>query len=180
MIRTRVGYAGGEKTNPTYYSLGNHSETIQIDYDPEIVSYEELLEVFWNNHSPTYPAPSDQYKSIIFYMNEEQKEAAELSMQKKQENSNQQILTEIRELNAFYLAEDYHQKYYLRQYQTIFREYARIYPDWQDFTNSTAVTKANGFVGGSSNPDTLEKLASDMGLSDVALAKMADIVKAHY
>ena len=180
MIRTRVGYAGGTKTNPTYYSLGTHSETIQIDYDPEIISYEELLEVFWNSHSPTYQSSTDQYKSIIFYLNEEQKTIAEMSLQKRQEITNLKIVTEIRELKNFYLAEDYHQKYYLRQYPDIYREYLQYYPDWQDFTNSAAVTKTNGFVGGNSSPDELEKISQYLGLSGSALKKLAGIVEAYY
>jgi len=53
VIRTRVGYAGGSTNNPTYYNLGDHSETVQIDYDPTRISYEELLEVFWDSHNPT-------------------------------------------------------------------------------------------------------------------------------
>lgn len=71
MIRTRVGYAGGSKENPTYYSLGDHSETIQIDYDPTQISYGQLLEVFWNSHNPTYEPWSRQYMSIIFYHSED-------------------------------------------------------------------------------------------------------------
>ena len=72
MIRTRVGYAGGTQVNPTYYDLDGHSEAVQIDYDPDRISYEKLLEVFWDNHDATYPAFSIQYKSVAFFNNEEQ------------------------------------------------------------------------------------------------------------
>ncbi len=78
VIRTRVGYAGGEKENPTYQDLGNHTETTQIDYDSEEISYEELLEKFWEFHDYT-EKKKDQYKSVIFYHDEEQKEKAEAS-----------------------------------------------------------------------------------------------------
>ena len=67
MIRTRVGYAGGTTNNPTYRALGDHAETIQVDYDPTQISYEELLEAFWTSHSPTSRPWSRQYASIIFY-----------------------------------------------------------------------------------------------------------------
>ncbi|MDD1711004.1 MAG: peptide-methionine (S)-S-oxide reductase, partial [Methanoregulaceae archaeon] len=81
MIRTRVGYAGGDSVNPTYHDIDGHSETIQIDYDPTLISYEGLLGVFWDSHNPTTPSLSRQYMSIIFYPNEEQRVLAVESKQ---------------------------------------------------------------------------------------------------
>ena len=75
-MRTRVGYAGGEKKNPTYHSLGDHTETIQIDYDPKQISYAKLLEVFWRSHDPLSRSCSRQHKAAVFYHNEEQKRLA--------------------------------------------------------------------------------------------------------
>ncbi len=65
-VRTRVGYAGGTLANPTYYNLGDHTETIEMDYDPDVITYTELLAIFWNSHDPTSPSYSRHYKSIIF------------------------------------------------------------------------------------------------------------------
>ena len=79
MVRTRVGYAGGTKENPTYTSLGDHSEAIRIDYDPTRISYAELLEIFWQSHNCTSRAYSRQYMSIILYHDEEQRKLAEES-----------------------------------------------------------------------------------------------------
>ena len=79
MVRTRVGYTGGTKKNPTYYSLGNHTETLQIDYDPTQLSYEALLALFWDSHNPTNRAWSAQYKAAIFAHNAEQVALAEAS-----------------------------------------------------------------------------------------------------
>ena len=76
MVRTRVGYAGGTKKNPTYHDLGDHSETVQMDYDPTVISYTKLLDVFWDSHDPSLPSDSKQYMSIIFYHNDKQKELA--------------------------------------------------------------------------------------------------------
>ncbi|MDZ7761250.1 MAG: peptide-methionine (S)-S-oxide reductase [Desulfovermiculus sp.] len=67
MVRTRVGYSGGKKPNPTYHDLGDHTETLQVDYDPEAVSYPKLLEVFWESHSPEQSALSRQYMAAVFY-----------------------------------------------------------------------------------------------------------------
>ena len=77
MVRTRVGYAGGTTDNPTYYKIGDHSETIQIDYDPSVISYRQLLDVFWNGHNCTLRSPTRQYMSIVFYHNEQQRQLAE-------------------------------------------------------------------------------------------------------
>ena len=64
MIRTRVGYAGGTKKNPAYHNLGDHTETIQIDYDPTKISFEKLLETFWDSHNPAQRSWSRQYMSV--------------------------------------------------------------------------------------------------------------------
>ena len=114
MIRTRVGYAGGTEPNPTYRNVGSHSETIQIDFDPEIVSYDELLDVFWAANAAYLSPFSRQYNSIIFYHDEEQKLMAEESYQKRLEGRSNTVLTEIIPYKEFTLAELYHQKYYLQ------------------------------------------------------------------
>lgn len=75
MVQTVVGYAGGEKENPIYEDLGDHTETVEITYDPKQISYEELLAYFWRRHDPTAKQKT-QYKSIIFYHDEAQKKAA--------------------------------------------------------------------------------------------------------
>ena len=71
-----MGYSGGETLYPTYRSMGDHSESIQIDYDPARISYEELLEIFWKNHNPTQRAWRRQYMSAIFYHNANQHQLA--------------------------------------------------------------------------------------------------------
>ena len=74
----RVGYCGGKKKSPTYHSIGNYTETIQIEYDAKVISYEDLLKTFWRSHTPVGPyTPSTQYMSVIFYHNMAQKKAAE-------------------------------------------------------------------------------------------------------
>jgi peptide-methionine (S)-S-oxide reductase len=115
------GYAGGTKVNPTYKEVctGNtgHAEVIQITYDPMLISYEKLLETFWEAHDPTTmnsqgPDHGTQYRSIILYSCEAQKAEAEKSKAKAQKQFRQRIVTEIVPLKQFYPAEDYHQEYY--------------------------------------------------------------------
>jgi len=172
VIRTRVGYAGGSKDNPTYYNLGDHTETVQIDYDPTIISYEELLEVFWSSHNPARPSLSVQYKSIIFYHDDEQKRLALESKSRREAELNKPILTEIVPYSRFYLAEDYHQKYYLNNVPDLKKEMAAIYPDVNDFVNSTAVARVNGYVGGNGDIEILRQEIDGYGLSSAAKQRL--------
>jgi peptide-methionine (S)-S-oxide reductase len=165
VIRTRVGYAGGSTNNPTYYNLGDHSETVQIDYDPTRISYEELLEVFWDSHNPTTQPWSRQYMSIIFYHNEDQRSVALASLQRKEASLGQDILTEAIPFSEFYLAEDYHQKYYLQQYPDLFSEYTAIYPEIGQLISSTAVARVNGYLGSFGKLESLENQVNSFGLS---------------
>lgn len=117
---TAVGYSGGNMKNPTYENVctdtTNHAEVVQIDYDPKQVSYEQLLDVFWSNHDPTTmnrqgPDTGTQYRSVIFYHNEEQKKGAIASREKQQKKFKNKIVTEIFPAQPFYHAEEYHQRY---------------------------------------------------------------------
>ena len=123
VVSTAVGYTGGNKDNPTYEEVcaGNtgHAEAIEVLYDPLQISYTELLNVFWRNIDPTtlnrqFADAGTQYRTAIFYHNEEQKQSAESSKQEMESsgNYNDPIVTEITPASAFYKAEDYHQKYY--------------------------------------------------------------------
>jgi len=118
---TKVGYTGGKTKNPTYEKVCSnqtgHAEVIQITYDPQEVNYEQLLEIFWEIHDPTQlnrqgPDIGTQYRSAIFYHNEEQKNIAEESRNKQQQKYDEKITTEISPIKEFYLAEEYHQKYF--------------------------------------------------------------------
>lgn len=164
VIRTRVGYAGGAKKNPTYHRLGGHTETIQIEYTPEQISYKELMDIFWNNHDPTQ-LKSTQYMSIIFFHDEDQEKIARKSKEKVQEEYSRNVKTDIRPISKFYLAEDYHQKYHLSRNKKIYKAYTQIYPDMKDFTNSTAVARINGYISGRGTLDSEEDLKS-LGLSE--------------
>ena len=164
-MRTRVGYAGGSKADPTYRDLGDHSETIQIDYDPTLISYQELLDVFWSSHNPAARPFSRQYASIIFYHNEEQQRLAEASRDREAASRGRAIYTEIVPFDRFYLAETYHQKYRLQQVPDLLNEYRAIYPQDEGFINSTAVARVNGYLGGYGTQTALQAEIEDLGLS---------------
>ena len=124
---TTVGYTGGKTKNPTYEQVctdkTGHAEAIQIIYDPEKITYEELLETFWMMHDPTQknrqgPDIGTQYRSAIFYHNEEQKKLAEKSKIRKEKDLGMKIQTDIMPAKEFYPAEEYHQKYLKKQGHT--------------------------------------------------------------
>lgn len=110
VLSTTVGYAGGTTEHPTYDDIGDHTETIEIEFDPSVITYQKLLDAFVREHDPTYKAKT-QYKSIIFYHSEEQKKAAERTLKEIQGNTSRPVVTELRPAGVFTRAEEYHQKY---------------------------------------------------------------------
>jgi peptide-methionine (S)-S-oxide reductase len=123
IIATSVGYAGGTVSDPTFedvcLDLTGHAEAVEVLYDPSKISYDDLLEIFWNSHDPTTPnrQGSDigsQYRSAIFYHSASQNEAAQTSKALLQQNEkfrNRPIVTQIEKATIFYKAEEYHQQY---------------------------------------------------------------------
>jgi peptide-methionine (S)-S-oxide reductase len=158
-----VGYAGGTTSNPTYRHIGDHTETFQVDFDPIIISYDDLLALFWQSHNPATRAWSRQYRAIALYQNDSQREAAERSRQALMAGG-QAIRTAIVPLTEFYLAETYHQKHSL-QNTPLMAEIKAIYPDEQDWLNSTAAARLNGYLSGYGRADTFEQDIKLLGLS---------------
>jgi peptide-methionine (S)-S-oxide reductase len=123
VVRTEVGYMNGKTANPTYEQVCSHTtghaEAVMVEYDPAKVSYEQLLQVFFTNHDPTTmnrqgPDIGDQYRSAIFYVDDQQKAAAEAYKQKLtvEHGFKKPVVTEISQADQFFRAEDYHQDYY--------------------------------------------------------------------
>ncbi len=122
VIDAAVGYTGGSTENPDYRAVCSgdtgHAEVVQVQYDPEVVSYEELLSVFWSQHNPTTlnrqgPDTGTQYRSVIFFHDEQQRTAAEQSKQELDTSGRwpSPVVTSIEPAATFYRAEDYHQQY---------------------------------------------------------------------
>ncbi len=123
VVKVTSGYSGGQVVNPTYEQVCNgttgHAECLQVIYDPKVISYDELLEVFWEVHDPTSlnrqgNDVGTQYRSAIFYHNEEQRQKAEHYKEELNKNKayDKPIVTEITAFSKFYPAEDYHQDYF--------------------------------------------------------------------
>lgn len=148
VIRTRTGFAGGIKENPTYRSMGDHTETIEVDFNPEMISFENILHIFWNHHTSTNRVAygERQYMSILFYHSDQQKESILKVKKKLEEDRNEEIETKIVPYTCFTLAEDRHQKYYLKRFPKAFERLQAHYPSPKAFTDSTLTARLNGFV----------------------------------
>jgi methionine-S-sulfoxide reductase len=172
-----VGYAGGAKENPTYHNLGDHTETLQIDYDPSKISYERLLELFWEEHDPTSRSWSPQYKAVVFTHDGEQKRLAEESRGRIAKKLGKTVHTEVLPFTRFYAAEDYHQKYYLRGQRQIMRQFLQHYPQAVDFMNSTAAARVNGYIGGYGTAAAYKADIDRLGLSAAAREELEELVR---
>ena len=176
MVRTRVGYSGGSSQGPTYRSIGDHSEAVQIDYDPSVISYKELLAIFWESHDPAERSWSQQYRVAIFCHDEAQKRLALESRDGEAAKRKETIRTEVLPFTGFTLAEDYHQKYRIQQYSGFAGELKAFYPEMKDFVNSTAAARLNGFLGGYGSPELLKKEIDSYGLSEEARKRLVGLL----
>ncbi len=142
---TKVGYAGGTKENPTYREMGDHTETIQIIYDPRVITYADLVESFFLFHTPTRKL-NTQYRSVIFYHDNEQKDIAIGIRDKLELSRNVEFVTDFEPYTEFYLAEFYHQKYYLQNDDSAMELLKAKYSSPEEFLNSPKITKLNGAI----------------------------------
>ena len=129
VVATAVGYAGGSKDHPTYEDVCNddtgHAEVVAVEFDPNAIAYDKLLEVFWSNHNPTQlnrqgPDVGTQYRSVVFYHSPEQKTQAESAkaVLEKSGRFSRPVVTQIEPAPPFWRAEEYHQKYLQKRGQT--------------------------------------------------------------
>jgi peptide-methionine (S)-S-oxide reductase len=127
VIKTEVGYTGGRTDNPTYRDVCSHgtghAEVVRVEFDPSLVSYDQLLSIFWEEHDPTQlnrqgPDFGDQYRSVIFTNSDEQREQALASLEKERPKHRRPIVTQIVPAEPFWPAEDYHQQYLAKRGQS--------------------------------------------------------------
>lgn len=175
--KTRVGYAGGTTQSPTYHNIGDHTEITELQFDPSLSSYEEILGWFFSHHDPTLKHKK-QYQSAILYVDSEQKSAAEkmlLESVKRKYGRNNKVETYVQALDKFYQAENYHQKYWLRTQSAVYRE---LNLTDADLVDSTLAAKINAFLGGGfTDFDVLEQLKQEHGLSQTVVSLVERIAR---
>ncbi|MDN7242027.1 peptide-methionine (S)-S-oxide reductase [Planococcus sp. N028] len=158
VIRTRVGFAGGTSPNPTYRTMGDHTETVEIDFDPAIISFEDVLRIFWKNHYPNRDNyKGRQYISLLRYHNEGQKSAIGKIKAEMEKELGEAFETEIAAFSGFTLAEERHQKYYLKRYPKVLGQLKDLYPAPDLLVNSTFAARLNGFVKGYGTRESLKR-----------------------
>jgi peptide-methionine (S)-S-oxide reductase len=177
VVRTLAGYTGGTSQDPTYYQLGDHIETVQIDFDPQVVSYGQLLDLFWRSHNPAVRPWSRQYMSAIFHHNEEQKRLAIMSRDREAAKRGGRIYTEIAPAARFYRAEDYHQKYYLRKRPELMKMLQSLYTNEHDLVDSTAAAIINGYVSGYDHFAGVESKIVGLDLPEAQKDKLLKLLK---
>jgi len=137
-------------------------EVVEVLHDPEVVSYGELLDLFWKSHDPGGRPYTNQYSSLILATDDQQLTEARLSARRQEQEAGRKVATRIETLDRFYPAEDYHQKYYLRQDRTFAREFNALFGGDQDaFRDSAAAARVNAYVSGDG---TSAQLAGEIGL----------------
>lgn len=156
--------------NPTYHSLGNHTEAIEIDFAPDEITYQEVLSLIWKSHNPIGTRRSSQYKSAIWYASDRQKELIHDSMQPLIESYQCELSTDVLPLETFFAAEDYHQKYVLQRHDGIMKKFKTFYPTFSDFVDSTAAARLNGFAYGFGSDPLFQQEQNSYGFSPDELA----------
>jgi peptide-methionine (S)-S-oxide reductase len=156
--------------------LGDHTEAILIDYDPTRIPYEALLDIFWESHNPAISSWSRQYMSAVYFHSEEQKRLAMETKSREEANRKDKIYTDIVPASAFYTAEGYHQKYLLRQRPALMKQFNVISPATEDFVNSTAAARINGYLGGYGTLTALEAELNTLNLPPETSRKLLEIL----
>ncbi|XP_028156149.1 peptide methionine sulfoxide reductase [Ostrinia furnacalis] len=170
VVRTRVGYSGGTTKSPHYRNIGDHTEVIELDFDPKTVTFVELLEMFWANHEYGLTTKlKRQYQSMILYHDEEQRAAAEASYKEMLARVGQ-LRTEIAPAGTFYPAEDYHQKYRLQGHKDLCRSLGL---DSTRLQTSHLAARLNGYLVGMGGKAQFEEEVKKLGLDE----KQADYVR---
>ncbi|XP_071496635.1 peptide methionine sulfoxide reductase-like [Diadema antillarum] len=171
VVRVKAGYTGGTLPNPNYRMLGDHTEAVEIEFDPSQTNFAQLLKTFWSDHDPT-ELNKAQYMSAIFYQDKVQHHQAEGSLQKEQtrRGESSKIATKILPAGKFYDAEDYHQKYFLRQHHALVES---LELKDADFLSSSRTSRLLGYMSGSGDIEAFNTEVESLALS----ASQADFMR---
>ncbi len=145
--------------------MGDHTETVQVDFDPARITYSQLLDIFWEEHTPTRQSFSQQYMNAVFFHNDEQQKLAMASKSAMEKKLGKTIKSAVKALNAFTMAEDYHQKYLLKGHPLI-HDIKRVYPNHDDLVNSRAAARLNGYAGRYGSSEQINRDMDNLGLSE--------------
>lgn len=167
-----MGYAGGTKPAPTYHALGDHTEAFEVLYDPNVISYARLLELFWEGHDPRYNTTHRQYRNAAFTQGPEQARLAAAS----RDRLGSDVQTAIEPLTTFTPAEDYHQKYYLRRNRELVRVLAGLTANERAFMDSTAAARLNAYYGQEATIAQVDAAVRELGIDGAEVERVLALV----
>lgn len=178
VLRTRVGFAGGTAPDPTYRDMRDHTETVQLEFDGGILSFEELVALFWERHNPVNinGYKGRQYQSLLFYENEIQRSAIEHVLHDRQSRWLQKPDTEIMPYDRFHLAEERHQKYYLKRFPHAVATLMSRYAAHEQLIDSTIAARLNGLAKGYTNMERIKREVEMWRISDSERNDIIDLI----
>ncbi|ELZ57423.1 peptide methionine sulfoxide reductase MsrA [Halorubrum hochstenium ATCC 700873] len=147
VVRTRVGYAGGTKIDPTYHSLGDHTEVFQLEFDPDAIPYRDLLSQVFHSHDPQHQTRKTQYQNIVFAATEDQQAVLDEFLSTRGPTA-EGVGTRVEQPSRFYPAEDYHQKYKLRSVSSFMDAFDAVGYGDEELRESPIAAKLNGYAAG--------------------------------
>lgn len=157
--------------------MGDHTETIEIDFNPDIITFEEILHFFWKNHNSNRGSyRGRQYLSILLYHDEKQKESIFKVKKELEEMRQEEIQTEIAPYVEFTLAEERHQKYYLKRYPNAIEQLHSLYPSTQMIVDSRLAARLNGFVKGYGTLAGLKEEIMGWDINEDSMSKLLDVI----
>jgi len=176
VIRTRVGYTGGDSLTPSYDNLDNHIEVIEVDYNPSLISYEQLIQKYFELYNGTERPYSLRVKSVIFYRSDDEYEIASKVKADYVHSIKQGVYTEIDPIDVFFLAEDKHQLSYLKQEISLYNEIKQIFPNNNQELLSILASKLNGIIAGYGSEGQISDILSKSALSEASINRVMDIL----
>ncbi len=144
--------------------MGDHTEAMQVDFDPQQIGYEDIASLFWKTHNPCAAPYSRQYMSAIWYHDAQQQKFVQGVLAAANERFDGGVTTVVEPMETFYLAENYHQKYRLQSKRGLMRTFQTMYPAFEDFNNSTAAARLNAFAAGDGSRRLFDKEADQYGI----------------
>jgi len=148
---------------------------VQLDFDPSVIAYQELLDLFFASHDSSYCGSSRQYMSAVFFHDAEQERQAREAKAEEEESLGKEVVTEILPVGTFYPAEEYHQKYALQSESVLMDDFRRMYPESADIVDSTAATRANAYLYGEGTLEQLERELDSLGLSQAGEDRLLSV-----
>ena len=179
VLRTRVGYSGGKSTSPSYKVLDLHTEVVEIDYDPDIISYGQLIDVFFSSHNETLRPYDQRVKSLIFYRSPEEYDIAKgkLDAIRDQTPEEESVYTELKAFEVFYLAEPEHQNRSLKLETSLYGEVEQIFGSEDKIMLSILASKLNGYVYGYGTIENAQALLEVSGLSQASRDRLIEVIQ---